>query len=302
MVVQVFLRGGLGNQLFQYSAALFLAKRQKVEVVIRSDLLPKYPDTMKGTSRWPIQITKFAFDGKLFTREHQPPNSTNLFSKFMQAQRLLGDAFGRLLIHFGFLSGERQKNLDFTTMPRIRVINSYCANSTPAIELGQALRSQLLQVVNPSRMYLELISQMQKKRPLTVHLRMGDYQHLTHIYGKPNFEALEQVITLCLVSKKRPVWIFTDSPEGLDPSWLKRLNVDKIIGPEDIPSSLENLILLSCGSSLVCSNSTFSWWAAFLKGPQGQVHFPRTRATGKNVFSDDMVLWGWEPYNIYPEP
>jgi|LakMenE18May11ns_1017448.scaffolds.fasta_scaffold9859265_1 hypothetical protein len=300
MAVKVFLRGGLGNQLFQYSAALFFAKKQNTEVVIRTDLLPAIADTIASTSRWPSQITNFAFEGKISNRGNQPPNSTNLFSKFMQAQRLVGDLFGPLMTNMGYLSGERQNQINFSSLPRIRVINSYCANSTPAQELGEILRNQLLQIVNPSRMYSEMLSEIRRNPPVTVHLRMGDYLQLTHLYGKPNFEELEKVMGRVLASKKTPIWVFTDSPEDLDASWLQRLNVDKVIGPKDLPSSLENLILLSSGSSLVCSNSTFSWWAAFLKGTQGQVHYPRPRALGSDVFIDEMVLWGWEPYGIFP--
>lgn len=300
MAVKVFLRGGLGNQLFQYSAALFFAKKQNTEVVIRTDLLPATADTIDSTSRWPIQITNFAFEGKISNRGNQPPNSTNLFSKFMQAQRLVGDLFGPLMTNLGSLTGERQSQANFSTLPRIRVINSYCANSTPARELGEILRKQLLQIVNPSSIYSELLSEMRRNPPLTVHLRMGDYLQLTHLYGKPNFEELEKVMGRVLALKKTPIWVFTDSPENLDASWLQRLNVDKVIGPKDLPSSLENLILLSSGSSLVCSNSTFSWWAAFLKDTQGKVHYPRPRAQGNDIFVDEMVLCGWEPYGILP--
>ena len=296
MAVRVFLRGGLGNQLFQYAAGLFLAKKQDEEVVVRSDLLPKYSDKVANTSRWPIQITNFKFEGIAASRSSQPANATNTFSKLMQAQRFLGDKFGGVMIRVGFLSGDVDKNIDFLKLPRIRVVNYYCVSSRPALELNETLRSQLLQVANPSKEFSALLAECHGNLPIVIHVRLGDYRNATHLYGEPNFDRLEQVINRALLSKRSPVWLFTDSPEEFDSTMLKKLKVDKVVAPKDLPSSIENLILLSAGSSLICSNSTLSWWAAFLKGPGGQVHYPRFKDIGKEVFHEDMVLWGWEPY------
>jgi hypothetical protein len=297
MAVKVFLRGGLGNQLFQYAAGLFLAKKQHEEVVFRSDLLPQHPDSIAKISRWPIQITDFRPKGKVLSKTNQPQGSTNTFSKFMQAQRLLGDTVGRPMIRLGYLSGDRKENLDFTNLPRIRVVNSYCASSTPAMELGDSLRGQILDIRNPSKQFLDLISVFERTAPIVLHLRLGDYMNLEHLYGRPNFERLEQVILSLLASRRSPVWLFTDSPKELDMDLLSKLRIDRVIGPQEIRSSLENLVLLSAGSALICSNSTLSWWAAFLKGPQGQVFYPRFSGTANEVFREDMVLWGWELYD-----
>jgi hypothetical protein len=296
MAVKVFLRGGLGNQLFQYAAGLFLAKKQNEEVVLRSDLLPKYSDTIASTSRWPIQITDFEFEGLIISKSNQPPNATNTFSKIMQAQRFLGDTFGSLMIRAGVLSGDLDKNIDFLKLPKIRAVNYYCVSSKPALELNETLRRQLFRVVNPSKKFLELLTECHRNRPIVVHVRLGDYRNATHLYGEPNFDRLEQVISRAILSKESPVWLFTDSPEEFNSKLLMKLKVDKVVAPAEIPSSIENLILLSAGSKLICSNSTFSWWAAFLKGPGGDVHYPRFTEIVNEVFKEDMVLWAWEPY------
>jgi hypothetical protein len=46
------------------------------------------------------------------------------------------------------------------------------------------------------------------------------------------------------------------------------------------------------GGGLICSNSTFSWWAAFLKVNGGSVVVPNYAAM-VNVFSERMVMDGW---------
>jgi hypothetical protein len=298
MAVKVFLRGGLGNQLFQYAAGLYLAKRQEEDVVFRSDLLPEHPDVIANISRWPIQITKFNFEGRVSSIASQPPNATNFFSKLMQVQRFLGDRLSTLMIRQGLLSGDLEEYIDFQKLPRIRVVNSYCASSEPALAMQESLRRHLREIVNPSEQYLKLLSEFELNQPLNVHLRLGDYRHVAHLYGRPNFDRLEQVIDQVLNSSPSPVWLFTDTPEDLDSGLLRKLKVTRVIGPKDIESPLENIVLLSAGSALICSNSTFSWWAAFLKGPDGQVHYPKLAGIRKEVFSEDMVLWRWESYAV----
>ena len=58
--VSVFLRGGLGNQLFQYSAGLKISRMTGKKLILRTDLLPIQEDKIGGISRWPNQISEFS--------------------------------------------------------------------------------------------------------------------------------------------------------------------------------------------------------------------------------------------------
>jgi hypothetical protein len=297
MSVEIFLRGGLGNQLFQYGAGIYLARKQNEEAIFRSDLLPIRPDSKSSISRWPVQISEFNMEGTVLSRTNQPYESTNSFSKIMQAGRILGDRFPKTMLSLGYLSGERFVPHDFSLLPRIRQINSYCTSSQPAMLLEELLRNQITSLVNPSLKFKEVLEESKELRPIVVHLRLGDYRGLSNLYGRANFEKLHQIIKSVRETSDSPTWLFTDSPEDIGPELIKALEVAKVIGPSSLSSPIENLISMSSGSSLICANSSFSWWAAFLKGPKGKVFYPEARSLPIRVFIGEMVMWDWTGYD-----
>jgi hypothetical protein len=296
MALEIFLRGGLGNQLFQYGAGIYLSRKQNEEAIFRSDLLPLEPDSISTISRWPVQISDFNMEGTILSRANQPLESTDSFSKIMQAGRFLGDKFPKTMLNLGYLSGEKFVPHDFTSLPRIRQINSYCTSAQPARLLGELLRNQIINLVNPSLKFKEMIEESKNLKPTAVHLRLGDYRGLSNLYGQANVEKLRQVIKSVRDTSDAPTWLFTDSPEDAGPELTRKLGVVKVIGPSSLSSPIENLISMSSGSSLICANSTFSWWAAFLKGPQGKVFYPEARSVPIRVFIGEMVMWDWTGY------
>jgi hypothetical protein len=296
MAIEVFLRGGLGNQLFQYAAGLYLSTKQGEELILRGDLLPLQADSVANVSRWPVQISDFASEGSIISKTNQPSSGTSIFSKAMQLRRMLGDTFGPLMQSFGYLVGDKLNPRDFSKLNRIRVVDSYCASTQPATFLGDYLRNQILTVRNPSAEFLELLADSRKDAPINVHLRLGDYRYLEDLYGSADYEVLSRVVKHIKSSSDTPVWLFTDSPEDLSQATLRELSISRVIGPKDLSSPIENLVALSSGSSLVCANSTFSWWSAFLKGPSGAVYYPRPRSSQLHIFSGEMLIAEWQPY------
>jgi hypothetical protein len=297
MAIEIFLRGGLGNQLFQYGAGIYLARKQNEEAVFRSDLLPLEPDSLSNISRWPVQIRDFHMEGTVLSKANQPYESTNSFSKIMQAGRLLGDSFPKTMLNLGYLSGERIIPHDFSSLPRIRQINSYCNSAQPARLLEELLRNQITNLVNPSLKFKDTIEESKELKPIVVHLRLGDYRGLSNLYGRVNIEKLRKIIKSVRDASDAPTWLFTDSPEDAGPELIKALEVTKVIGPSSLSSPIENLLSVASGSNLICANSTFSWWAAFLKGPQGKVFYPEARSVPIRVFTGEMVMWDWTGYD-----
>jgi hypothetical protein len=297
MAVEVFLRGGLGNQLFQYAAGLYLADKQNEEAIFRTDLLPFRPDSISNVSRWPVQLSDFEFRGTISSKSNQPYGSTNGFSKLMQAGRLVGDFSPQAMIRLGLLFGENYLPEDYESLPPIRQINSYCTSAQPAMHLGNSLRNEISSLVRPSREFQDVMAKSESLKPTMVHLRLGDYRGLRDLYGEASLEKLQEVITNTLATSGGPVWLFTDSPEDVGIEFTNKLGISKVLGPSLLPVPIENLIAMSSGANLICANSTFSWWAAFLKGPNGNVFYPEARGTPIRVFKDDLVLWDWKSYD-----
>ena len=294
-MINVFLRGGLGNQLFQYAAGLFLAQTQDQQVIFRTDLLPAVTDSIGAVSRWPNQLSEFKCDSVMRHHWLQPAGSTHLLSKLLQALRSLSDLAPKLFLTLGVIAGERSPAPPFSKLPRIWHVDSYCSSAIPALALGESLRKQIRSIIDPSPLYLQLFEEAERAEPIIIHLRLGDYQNLKHLYGEPQYERIAAVID-SKKNAKKPTWLFTDSPEMVPEEVMSKLRPDKLIGPTDLDRPIENLVLLSMGSTLVCSNSTFSWWAAFLMGENTDVLYPEPEGLPHEVFSGDMAIEGWLSY------
>ena len=110
-------------------------------------------------------------------------------------------------------------------------------------------------------------------RPIIIHIRLGDYsQNGMQILTKNYFnEALHEMYRLV---ESDDVWVFSDSPnqarEFLDIPTSKRV---KFLANDQ--KSTETLMLMREGSGLICSNSTFSYWAGRTSSHKRPVMFPR---------------------------
>ena len=297
--LQVFLRGGLGNQLFQYSTGLYLSECFEKELVLRTDLLPISKDEVGGISRWPEQMSGFRHSGTLRNKSNQPENSTNLFSKSMQAMRMLGDLSPSLTRRFNWLTSESKHTLP-DRLGEVTLINSYSSFKHIALEQRSKLREQVSSLVDPSAMFLSNLAELKERNPIIVHVRRGDYIGLENIYGNLTERYYSDAIEILReqVSSHR-TWIFSDSPHELPNCMVKSLGAERVIGPKDIPSPLETLVLMSMGSAIVGANSTFSWWAGFISQAGNPLIAPRISSAGTNNFSnEDERVPGWKVLNV----
>lgn len=285
MNLQVFLRGGLGNQLFQYSTALHLSELSKRELVIRSDLLPLYQDEIGGISRWPEQISGFSHEGFVRANKNQSLSEVDFFSRLMQIQRMLGDLMPSVTASMGWLAGEAKADTYPKHPEKIKFINSYATLKKYAYKNREKLKSQISNLIRPSESFLALLAEMRKKRPLVVHVRLGDYLGLQHMYGNVQKEYYLGVVDE--IRRSNPnlvIWIFSDSPEVLPSELVSGLGASKIVGPSELESPLETLVLMSQGSRIIASNSSFSWWACFLSDDNSQNVAPIVQSARFNNF------------------
>ncbi len=98
---------------------------------------------------------------------------------------------------------------------------------------------------------------------IVIHIRRGDLLNSKETMGLLSREYYASAInSLVSEDSSNEVIAFTDDTEGAA-GLSRELNVKKLLGPEDI-SQLEALAYMSYSNRLVVANSTFSWWAGFL--------------------------------------
>ena len=298
--VNVFLRGGLGNQLFQYSTGLAISQRYGKNLILRTDLLPLYEDEIGGISRWPNQISAFRHSGTIRSSGNQPAGRTNATGKLMQLLRTMGDLNSQILIKMGWLSAENIIAKRPSDLDSVNYVNSYSPYKDLAVENRTQLSNELNNIVEPTAQFLKLSTEIMEKPTTVVHIRQGDYLNLQSIFGTLTAGYLSQAIgKLDLTSKSQRVWLFTDSPNRLQDSFLSILRPERIIGPADLGRPIENLVLMSKGTAIVAANSTFSWWACFIANDSTAVIAPNIlNAKLNNFASENEPLGHWEFINL----
>jgi hypothetical protein len=128
-----------------------------------------------------------------------------------------------------------------------------------------------------------------------IHVRRGDYMNpLTSAfhgvcdssYFMRGLETIEKI-----TGENMPVVCFTDSPKEISDD-LKR-KIDFIVDPE-VGRSYHHMFAMRSAKHLVMSNSSFSWWAAYLGNREDRVVIaPRPWFQQGDTSASDLILPNW---------
>jgi hypothetical protein len=107
-----------------------------------------------------------------------------------------------------------------------------------------------------------------------VHFRGGDFYKNQNKYGVLRSDYYLSALNIVDPFREKLLTVVTDDVENAKAT-LKTLNPDMVLGPNHL-NEWETLKLMSCGGTLITSNSTFSWWGGRLALAGGaQVYIPR---------------------------
>ena len=250
--VFVYLWGGLGNQLFQYAAGMAIAEQLRSELY----LLPAqenghsardYRRGLMPLGRPADATTQLTADAQYWPSDSFAPWSPQALATELRNS----DRVHRLLLR-GY----------FQYLPAIypQVIR---------------IRADILERMADVRDGLAVKYHIRDPRTVaSLHVRRGDYVGLQgkgfHLLG-PEYYVPAITRVLETVTPKR--WLIFSN----DPAWC-RGQAWLPAGAEVVEEADEvaTLLLLSlCQAAAVTSNSTFSWWGAFLAFPAITTYSPR---------------------------
>ncbi len=310
--VFVALSGGLGNQLFQLAAGLFVADGS--QVVLESEYLsprqwfPGIPDVAGFTL--PSNVSMLAS-----VSPQSPSLGSRLGVRFAMRSGLVADRWDASL-------AVRQAAASVTSRLAAKRLGCRCAlfsgtghgydpaleAMTPPILLVGYFQSWKYAAQPEVRLALldlaarsddpwiqDMKELAEKERPLIVHVRLGDYRH-DDSFGIPGpgyyLDALREQISEPGFER---VWVFSDEPtRALErlPLELQRLQPRVINAPRSVdPAGI--LEVMRYGSSYILTNSTFGYWAALLSGcAENRVSIPEPWFSGVTPFTD-FAPPGW---------
>lgn len=124
---------------------------------------------------------------------------------------------------------------------------------------------RLLSVSQVSSVFKTFEQQLSVRRILAVHVRLKDYLlHPDSIGNLSDAYFLDCINLAFSYQDYEEIWIFSDSPHEARTrlSFLTRDRAVRFIGIDEFLTPIEELVLLQKCSGIICSNSTFSFWAA----------------------------------------
>ncbi len=265
------IRGGLGNQMFQYAFAKACSLKYKQKIFF--DL------------SWYIKS-----DRKFLLNEYSI--KLDLYSK----NRFIA------------------KTIKYILKPKINKDNGYYEDKNLEINKNTLLEGnwesikyfkEIKEIIkkdfilkNPSKKFLEISNKI-NKNSISVHVRRGDYliPHGKYLNGIEYYnKAVEYIINKKKMTNPEII-IFSDDNEWCK-NELKTLAGQKTkVFEEKMNSDVEDMMIMSCFGNNVISNSTYSWWSAFLnKNDDKIVTMPRNWFTDKDFndkYFSSIVIPEW---------
>ena len=288
VVVEVV--GGLGNQLFCYAAGAYLAKKTNSRLVLDISKI--------GVGAVNHGKTILNFDLDCDFKESTAAVS-NLFL-FLQRVSNKAAALSGLYRKFRDCAEGRYTaqslgyDTEFANLNQARKISGYFQSYLYADFVKEELR-QTLTLKAPSDWFKEQEKIMKDENPIVIHMRRGDYLDAKEDFGVLSVSYYEAAVTvLAPYESNRKIWIFTDSPELIrDEIAGSALEMARIVIAPTESNPNESLVLMSRASDLIISNSTYSWWAAYLASDIGNVVAPdkwfKQRRDPELLLPDDWV-------------
>lgn len=251
------LQGGLGNQMFIWAASQFyLGKRQgqgSVELVV-SDL------ARAGTPR-NLEIDKFGF------------SSAVVFSEFTQSHHWLLRATRKFLTIFKiqknpFLGLYSSKTIGFDEAleqkaHKARFVTGYFQSEKYLMNTYVEEQLKSLDLNSPSDNYKDLLQEIKMHPSIVLHVRRGDYLKFSEEFGVLDAEFFKNSMNKIPGWQDLNLWIFSDE-RNIQEELETHFPQARYILENQGLNPAETLLLMSAGSHIIISNSSFSWWAAYL--------------------------------------
>lgn len=275
--IVVRLRGGLGNQMFQYATARSLSLKNGIKLELDSSELGKGGQRTLGLNYFNLPT------------EIRVNNS--VLSKYIRRLSITRTSF-------------REKKIGFDEKFKLLRGSVDLAGYFQSEKYFVEHRQDILRDFTLKEEYVENIKALSEKHlpldsAISLHVRRGDYTNNKNIglYAQLGDRYYNQAINLIneRTSGTHTLCVFTD-----DVNWVaKNLNLpqgSKIIS-QYTNNDIEDLMLMSQCSHHIIANSTFSWWAAWLNPSATKVVIAPRQWFGASkgaVDMSDLIPATWE--------
>ncbi len=290
-MIIVRLRGGLGNQMFQYS----LGRRLALECGT-----PLKLDTSeyKTASSREYELNQFNIAGELASREeieHVTGSDRPLLERMLDRLRT-----GRRPYYERRVVEEKVVGFDPKIM-KVRpeaYLDGYWQSEKYFSSIGDTLRKDLTLRQGLSKEGESIARQMSDSQSVSIHVRRGDYVTnpvYQRIHGLCPLSYYAEAIGRFegLLDDPR-FFVFSD-----DLPWARENlglhHAATFVNRKGTAKDCEDLILMSYCRNHIVANSSFSWWGAWLSASKGGLTLaPSVWFKDEKVTPMDLIPESWQ--------
>jgi len=252
-MIIVRLRGGLGNQLFQYAAAYSLAVNKGVE--LKSDLYTytKHAYRKYELSHFNVQLPEATRDEVHgFTGSNPVSRYLNKMNNYYNCPKVFAQP------HYHFYE-------DFFSLPAPLYLSGYWQSEKYFLPVADHIRRTYTPATPLDSRNADLVAEMRSSNSVALHIRRGDYQSKGYEFFVPvNIDYYRRALSEIQSRVSNPrFFVFSD-----DIAWsreqLKDIQNTTFIDHNTGADSYKDMVVMSACRNQIIANSTFSWWGAWL--------------------------------------
>jgi hypothetical protein len=253
------LKGGLGNQMFQYAAARTLAHLHKTELKI--DL--SYLNATGNYTPRKFELNVFDFSFEFATEMDLKPFQNKMNSKILRTLcRKLPILFDNCYV----AESGHAYHKEFMSYPKSTFLDGFWQTELYFKPAEDLIREDFAFKSLPEGLNKNIADKIQSLNSVSVHIRRGDYLEGDNkeLYGYCDMNYYSKALDLIGNEVKSPeLFIFSD-----DIAWAKtNLKTDLplyFIDHNSGNDSYKDMQLMSLCKHHIVANSSFSWWGAWL--------------------------------------
>lgn len=284
-MIIVEVKGGLGNQLFQYAFGKCLA------VVNNSELkldLSFFENIRAGVTPRNFLLDRFSITGSVASKEESEKLRRNKFARtfFPYTAVFIKDS--------GQVFSER-----YFKKKKQRFLRGYWQSEEYFFPVKDEIRKEFtIKRMPESSQAKSIIDQIRASNSVSVHFRRTDYvgNDIGAVCSEKYYErAIDRMVALY---EDIHLFVFSD-----DNAWVREhvsFKVPHTIveGIADVADSVNDLYLMSLCKHNIIANSSFSWWGAWLNSNENKtVLSPDMWEKGRNI--DTIIPASWTQISTF---
>lgn len=287
-MVTICIKGGLGNQLFQYAAGYSLAKRLDQRLKLDNSFFPR--QNLRGFKLGHLNVS--------FSDIAEPQSGLVKVYKDKYLNKILRKVNIRVLPY--------GKQAQYLLETRSNIVSEFFNISQPNIYLEGYYQSEqyfkeykadLIRQFTPNypseAEYESALAEIQSYDAVAVHVRRGDFLSAQndnnpnhYLLGERYYHnALEYVIE----HLENPVFFwFSDDIDWVKKNFGEKENF-RFVSLHTKHADIDEMMLMKNCKHIIAANSTFSWWASWLNEHENAMHICPAKRYG-NLY---MIPDGW---------